>query len=287
VIISLATARATPTASDRDAIKRLATRATAGEGDLVVWAAAAGSDSNQVRLAVGRALTIKRLAVKLARLRPGRIGIQVGPGETAARNRILVALLAPESGAAAVTPPPAGGKGKAGKGAVSPPAEPPPGAPASIEPPAPPALAPDAGAKEERDAGPAAPDGAPDTLAAAPDTQPARVERLVPLPPALKEGAAAEDQLGNAVASFQPALTECVNRALKRDPSLRGEALIALDIRPNGRARLARIKSKTLTGGWFEECVRRAAVEWRMPRTPQGYQVEIPVKIHIANGGSP
>jgi hypothetical protein len=108
----------------------------------------------------------------------------------------------------------------------------------------------------------------------------------VPLPPALKEGASAKDQLRDAIAGFQPALKQCVDRALKRDPGLRGEARIELDIRPDGRVKLAAVRSRTLAGGWFEECVRRATDAWRMPRTPKGYTIEIPLKIHIAEGGS-
>ncbi len=156
--------------------------------------------------------------------------------------------------------------------------------------------------EENRDAGvttpdalpSAAPDASPSTTpdaspSATPDAfaPPARVERLVPLPPTLKEGTGGEDQVRKAIASFQPALKECVDRALKRDPGLRGEARVELDIQSSGRVKLAAIHSKTLSGGWFEECVRRAATVWRMPRTAQGYRVEIPLKLHIANGGSP
>jgi hypothetical protein len=147
---------------------------------------------------------------------------------------------------------------------------------------------PDAGPARAPDATPGAtsdttPDAAPDTV---PDTAPARVERPVPLPPSLKGGAGGEDQLGKAIASFQPALKQCVDRALKRDPALRGEARIELDVLPNGRVKLASIHSDTLKG-WFEACVRGATDSWRLPRTPQGYRVEVPLKIHITNGDPP
>jgi hypothetical protein len=78
-----------------------------------------------------------------------------------------------------------------------------------------------------------------------------------------------------------------VGRALKRDPGLRGEARIRLDVLSNGRVKLLGIHSKTLAGGWFEGCVQQATTMWRMPRTPKGYQLEIPLKLHIASGGSP
>jgi hypothetical protein len=173
--------------------------------------------------------------------------------------------------------------------------EPPPARPAapdaSPEAPAPRA---DAGAVQETnpDAAPAtAPDAAPGTTPDAtpgtlPDAAPARVERPVPPPPSLKGGAGGEDQLGRAIASFQPALKQCVDRALKRDPGLRGEARIELDVLPDGRVKLASIHSDTLQG-WFEACVREAADSWRLPRTPRGYRVEVPLKIHITKGDPP
>jgi hypothetical protein len=157
-----------------------------------------------------------------------------------------------------------------------------------------PAAEPDAGPAQERSSADAGQFGtsdvSPDAGAGASevktDAAPARIERPVPLPPALKEGASAKDQLRDAIAGFQPALKQCVDRALKRDPGLRGEARIELDIRPDGRVKLAAVRSRTLAGGWFEECVRRATDAWRMPRTPKGYTIEIPLKIHIAEGGS-
>jgi hypothetical protein len=307
VIITLRTARSAPKGSERDAIKKLAIRSAAGEGDLMVWATTIGSDANKLLSAVGRAVAVKRLAAKLARLRKNNFGIQIGPGEPAARNRVMVALLAPDQGAAAeaARPQRAGGKGKPGVPSAAQPLAPPPPAAAApaipVEPP--PATKParqsqllpegrtDAGvpaarveppvkAADHRDAGAATPD-------ALPDAPPARVERLVPLPPTLKEGAGGESQVRRAVASFQPALKECVDRALKRDPSLRGEGNIDLDVRSIGRVKLVAIHSKTLAGGWFEDCVRRAANAWRMPRTPEGYHVSIPLKLHIGGGGSP
>ena len=293
LLLSVRDARAPMSVSDREAVKRLATRAAAGEGDLIIWAAAVGSSSSQVLSAVGRAVTVKQLAARLGRLRPAQIGIQVGQGEAGASSRILVALLVPEETAA---PAPAKPEPHKAKPAAEPGPAPAPAVPPVTPPPVPPAAAPAAAgglAKPPRSAPPDAgadgkapaptPDAGPDLLR---DTQPARVERPVPLPPTLKEGAAAQDQVGKAIASFQPALKECVDRALKRDPSLRGEALIKLDIKASGQAIVAGIKSKTLAGGWFEDCVRQAALQWRMPRTPEGYQVEIPVKLRIVNGDS-
>jgi hypothetical protein len=308
-IITLRSARATPNARERDAIKKLALRATAGEGDLVIWAATVGSDSNRLLSAVGRATAVTRLAVKLAKLRKNNFGIQIGQGEPASKDRILIALLAPEPGATPATSRPKrteaatqAGTAIAATAVPVVPVEPPPIASPAVESPQTPvrsdagdagAVAPDAKPAqveppatltkvpdENRDAGATAPD-------ALPDARPERVERQVPLPPTLKEGTSAKDQVGKAIASFQPALKECANRALKRDLGLRGEARIDLDILPNGRVKLEAIHSKTLAGGWFEDCVRQAAAAWRMPRTQQGYQVEIPLKLHIANGGSP
>ena len=303
VIITLRTARSAPKAGERDAIKKLAIRAAAGEGDLMVWATAIGADSNNLLSAVGRAVAVKRLAAKLARLRRNNFGIQIGPGEPAARNRVLVALLAPEPGASAATAvsPRAGGKGKAGvpsplpplalppPAAVAPaiPLEPPPAAKPAPETPTTPEVRADAGAPAARVEPPAKAADHRDAGATAPDALPPRVERLVPLPPTLKEGASGDSQVRRAVASFQPALKQCVDRALKREPSLRGEGNIDLDVRSNGRVNLVAIHSKTLAGGWFEECVRRAAGVWRMPRTPQGYQVSVPLKLHINGEGSP
>ena len=129
------------------------------------------------------------------------------------------------------------------------------------------------------------PDTAPPSVP--PDAAPARVERLVPLPPTLKEGTSGNDQVRQAIASFQPAIKQCVDRALKRDTALRGEARIDFEVLPSGRVKLRVIHSKTLAGGWFEDCVRQAAAMWRMPRTPKGYELEIPIKLRIANGGSP
>ena len=205
-------------------------------------------------------------------------------------------LLAPESGAAREPskPPEADGKPKIGEGTEPPDTRAPPAAgssvvvppaalfpvaPGSIEPPTPSQAEP-----EQRDAGVTASDAAP---SAPPDAAPAPVERMVPLPPTLKEGSGGEDQVGKAITSFQPALKQCVDRALKRDPALRGEASIDLDVGPNGRVKLAALHSKTLAGGWFEECVRQASDQWRMPRTARGYRVKVPLKIHVANGGSP
>ena len=283
VIISLLSARVQPTAQEREVIARLAARAAAGEGDLVVWATTMGANADQLIAAVGRAVAIQRLAAKSAHLPPAQIGIQVGPGEAAARNRLVVALLMPEAVAAPTQP-------------VEPAATaPPPVAPTPVTPTAP--IAPEALAAPPDASAPAPaekPDAAPASLpdaqpAAAPDAAadlpPARVERPVLLPPTLKAGAGGEDQLGRAIASFQPALKECVDRALKRDPRLRGEAQIVLDIQPSGRVKVAKLESKTLASGWFADCVRRAAEQWRMPRTTEGYRVQIPLKIHVANGG--
>jgi hypothetical protein len=298
--------------SERKAIKQLALRAAKGEGDLVVVAPPSDPKLKKPTALIGRAVGVKRLAAKFAHLRASRVAIEVGPPEIAPPGKIMLLLLAPEKAAAA----PAAGTGAAG--AVEPP--PASGAAAALAPPAvtpersesaadagTPAAHPDggvAGATASPDAGGPAdarpladtrdgeakgPDAGGADLGAplVPDATPARVERPVPLPPTLKEGAAAQDQVGKTIASFQPALQECVNRALKRDPGLRGEARITLDVQSNGRVKLVRIQSKSLSGGFFEDCARRAAEAWRMPRTPQGYRVEVPLKIHIANGGPP
>jgi hypothetical protein len=382
VVIALVNARTPPKPNERAAIKALADRARRDEGDLVIWSTAIGSDSNQLQSAVGRAIAIKQLASRLSGLRGSKIDIQIGPGEAAARNRVLVALLQPTphiSSAKVEKPRPRVSKKPADE-TVALPAEPPTvplAMPAAAEPTvsspstrakttaasgeqpdagAPSAARSDAAASAAQtspeaspvaredsaavlppvgpDAGPSPTASRPDTAAVVPaaatspdaaasppdraplprpepvrveplvkveekldaappapdmrpDTVPARVERPVPLPPTLKEGASAQDQLRSAIQGFQPALKQCVDRALKRDPGLRGEAHIALDILSDGRVKLLAIKSKTLAGGYFESCVRTAAEQWRLPRTPKGYQIEIPLKIHIAGGGAP
>jgi hypothetical protein len=228
VLVTLHKARDIPSVSDRDAIKVLVTRAAAEDGDLVLWTVSAGADADQVLLALGRGVAVKRLAAKLGHLSANRIGIQVGVGDSAATDRILLALLAPASS------------------------------------PEIPAVEPQVENK-------------PAEVAQTPS--PAQAAPVSPPAPA----ATPPNPLRAAIIGFYPALKTCVQVAQKSDPSLHGEARVQLDIASSGSVKLTGIRSATLAGGGFEDCVRRAAGHWTTPRMSQGYQAEIPLRILSAN----
>lgn len=256
-LVTMRKARDLPAASERDAIKTLATRAASGEGDLVVWAASAGSASNQLLSAMGRGVAIQRMAAKLSRLPAARIGMHIGVGDQAAQDRILIALLAPASEPFAVPEP----------------AAPKPEPPAVESKPVPPAPRKPAATSANPSASPA-----PNPVVTV-EKPPVTTVAASPSPPPAASKPAAEDPLRAAIAAFQPALRSCVQTALKQDPSLHGEARVLLDITSDGHAKLAGIRSATLAGGGFEACVRQAAEHWTAPRMQVGHQVEIPLKI--------
>ena len=166
------------------------------------------------------------------------------------------------------------------------PANPPPNPPNPPNPAAPSPERPDASADAGNITAPVAP--SPPRPASEPDAGlPASVIQAPapPPPPVLGQGGHAEIQIRHAIAAFQPALKQCVERGLKHDPSLHGTGQLALDIASDGRVKHVRLDSSTLAGGWFESCLRASAERWRMPRTPKGYSVDIPLRIVVAKEG--
>jgi hypothetical protein len=122
--------------------------------------------------------------------------------------------------------------------------------------------------------------GAPSSVAAAP---------LPPDPPSprLPADRPAEEQLREAIVSHSADMKRCVERQLKRDPALRAEGTLILDVDQRGRVASSALKGTALEGTDLEGCLHALAARWRFPSAAHSYAIEAPIAVSGVEGSGP
>lgn len=79
----------------------------------------------------------------------------------------------------------------------------------------------------------------------------------------------------DVVMSYMPAIRNCYNQELKKDPALAGKVVIRFTVGPKGTITQAMVASSTLKNKEVESCMLKEVKSWIFPEPRRGESVDI------------
>lgn len=103
--------------------------------------------------------------------------------------------------------------------------------------------------------------------------------------------ATGEAKLSHTVKAASTDVERCAATALRREPGLEGQLLVAFILDKHGKVRDFEFSGALHGGqvpeGWVEGCIRKRSARWAFPPPPEApYRVEVPIVIEAVKGGS-